>query len=608
MIQSRTTLSRRALVLAAAGYLLLSLALFSHFILSGLGNSTLCSCGDPAYSLWFIGFAAHALANFDPLLFTSLLWHPEGVNVLDGATQLGIGVPLAPITWVAGATTSLDVALLLAPVLSAFGIFMLLLRWVGRAPAAFVGGLLVGFSPFLVMNLAQAHFVVAWLVLPPLIVLCLDELLRTRRHPPVRVGLILGTLVAWQFFISTELLAMTAAACGIGLAALGLRALIRGWDRISARRSWTGLVVGAVTSLALLAYPTWFAITGPAHVSGVFYPSSDVATVGTNLRHLLLPAGPSAALSALSDRFGAYQGPVVPAEYLGIGALSVAVLGLFLRRRDPRAWLLFAVGGVFFALSFGGTGGLRPWSAFSRVPLLENIIPARLLVVTIVCIAGLVAFAVDGLVEIARRRDVGIGLSLAAAILALLPIAADLAPAVPLTASPVVVPTWFRSPTKDKVVLPIPVAFSGVQSAMAWQAEGGYRFAMAGGDGPGSDISKAAGQGQAELALLAVSGSLPPHELRRNSPMALRRALAVWNVDAVVLPVEPGLPAYDRALDPVGAAALITAATGRSPIRERGALVWRGRSRRFRGGYLRCTVPKAMTPFQAANCVMRGGR
>ena len=66
------------------------------------------------------------------------------MNLLANTGVLGIGVPLAPVTWVFGPIATLNVALTVAPVLSALGMFVLLRRWVHWVPAAFVGGLLYG--------------------------------------------------------------------------------------------------------------------------------------------------------------------------------------------------------------------------------------------------------------------------------------------------------------------------------------------------------------------------------------------------------------------------------------------------------------------------------
>ena len=52
--------------------------------------------------------------------------HPGGVNLLDNTSVLALGIPLAPVTWVVGPVASMNVALTLAPALSALAMFLLL--------------------------------------------------------------------------------------------------------------------------------------------------------------------------------------------------------------------------------------------------------------------------------------------------------------------------------------------------------------------------------------------------------------------------------------------------------------------------------------------------
>ena len=88
--------------------------------------------------------------------------------------------------------------------------FWLLRRWVRWTPAAFVGGLLFGFSPFVFVNLVGGHLMTGVLALVPLIVGHLDDLLLRQRRRPVTTGVVLGLLVALQFFVSTEVLVILA--------------------------------------------------------------------------------------------------------------------------------------------------------------------------------------------------------------------------------------------------------------------------------------------------------------------------------------------------------------------------------------------------------------
>ena len=114
----------------------------------------------------------------------------------------------------------LNVGLALAPVLSALFTFVLIRRWVSWMPAAFVGGLFYGFSPFIIVNLTNAYLMTAMVAIPPLIVLCLDDLFFRQRRRPIVIGVFLGLLVALQFFIGTEVLIIMAISAVLGIAVL----------------------------------------------------------------------------------------------------------------------------------------------------------------------------------------------------------------------------------------------------------------------------------------------------------------------------------------------------------------------------------------------------
>ena len=95
--------------------------------------------------------------------------------------------------------------------------FVLLRRFVAWSPAAFVGGLLYGFWPFILISLTDAHLMLGLAPIPPLMVACLDELLVRQRHRALPAGLVLGVLVAAQFLVGSEALVITLIAAGIGV-------------------------------------------------------------------------------------------------------------------------------------------------------------------------------------------------------------------------------------------------------------------------------------------------------------------------------------------------------------------------------------------------------
>jgi hypothetical protein len=576
----------RAGLLAAGSYLIVSVGLWWHVWASDPRSTTVCGCGDSSFTLWFVEFAAHALRTGSSPLVTTLLWYPHGINVLDQASQLGLGLPLAPLTWVGGAVLSMNVALTLAPAASALTVYVLLDRWGVWRPAAFVGGLVYGFSPLVVMNLAEAHLVVGFVAAPPLIVLCLDQLLLRDPRRPVLVGVALGMLAAFQFFVSSEVLLITALACALGVAAVLLHgSLVRTGDRPTT--AWTGLTAGGATAAVLLGYPVWFALAGPSHVSGAIYPGGGVASSGAAIRGFLLPTPVMVPFTRYLERIGGYQGPHLSTGYFGIGLVGVLLGGLLAFRRDRRLWLSAGIGTWSAVLALGSSpSGWRPWDVVDHLPLLQNVVPVRMLLITWLCAGIALAVVADHVRRVLplawgrcrTARVLSDAVTVALLSVAVVPIAAYLSQTAPLTTRPVVLPLWFQRVAprlpQHQVLLVVPVPFSAIQSALTWQSQNHLSFAMAGGDGPGSQPGGGGGHPEAQQLLAGVSGAFDPPPVTPAGIASVRVALADWRVTEVVEPDQLELPGYDQPFAPVAAAALVTAALGRAPRHQARAWVW----------------------------------
>ena len=270
-------------------YLLLALVLWWHVWTGHPTSTTTCGCGDSSLFTWFIEWPAYAIAHGLNPFYSTAIGVPGGVNLPANTSVLAIGVVLAPVTWLFGPVASMNVALTLAPALSALAMFVLLRRWVSWAPAAFFGGLFYGFSPFVLVSLTDAHLMLGMAVVPPLVVACLDELLLRRKRRPVVTGVLLGLLVTVQFFIGTEVLMIMAIMAAIGI---GLVVVYAAWRHPADARArppatppWAS-VAAAVTAGVLLAYPVWFALAGPAHLSGLVWPHFHPAYGGTVVQQL----------------------------------------------------------------------------------------------------------------------------------------------------------------------------------------------------------------------------------------------------------------------------------------------------------------------------------
>jgi hypothetical protein len=604
----------RSVLLAAGGYGLLAILLWWHVWTSHPTSVTTCGCGDSSLFTWFLAWPAHAMAHgLDPLASTAL-FHPTGVNLLSNTSVVGIGIPLAPITWLFGPVATLNVALTLSPFLSALAMFVLLRRWVRWAPAAFVGGLLYGFSPFILISLTDGHLMLGMAVIPPLVVLCLDEMLFRQRRSPVLVGLALGVLLTLQYFIGTEILVLLVIASGFGVV---LVLLYASWHRgtLRAKSRYAGVALGtaAASAIVLLAYPVWFTLAGPSHLSGSIWGAHTLISYGgANVHDYFLPSTPSAVVTGLAHRFGGYQAPVRSGQYFGLGLVGVLVAGLVIWWRDRRLWLFGALAVVCVLLSFGlGFHKWTLWRLFAWLPQLNSVIPSRFLLITYLAAAVMLGLIVDHTVagvsrriqpspvdgnaptgtslpqgrpdehgRSARAKGWGAAAGVVVSAIALVPIAFYYAPELPFTTQSVAIPQWYRTVaphlTDDQVLLAFPVPWAFQQSTLTWQAIAGMSYSMVGGGGPGSIPARAGKEraGQAYLGNLSLTQT--PGPVTPEQVAVTRHALDGWGVTMVVVPDTSGLPSYDRLGNESYIAAVVTAAVGRAPVRQAGAWLWSG--------------------------------
>jgi 6-pyruvoyl-tetrahydropterin synthase-like protein len=550
-------------------------------------STSICGCGDTSLFTWFLEWPAYALAHGLNPLYSTAVGYPHGINLLANTGMVGIGVILAPITWMFGPIATLNVALTLGPALSGFTMFVLLRRWVSWEPAAFVGGLLYGFSPLILTSLDYSHLNFTTSPVPPLIVLCLDELVIRQRRRPIPTGVLLGLLVSLQFFLGTEILVIVLMAVAFGIAVLLVYAA---WKKPQllpdhARFAAVGIGAGAITAAVLLAYPTWFALAGPAHISGIIWP--DPGQYVNHLKDYLLPA----PAIPLGSSYG-FDGPILSGQYLGIGLLVVLVGGVVAWRRDLRLWFFALVGVTALALSLGVANPL-----FSFLPVLENILPSRFDSIVYLAAAVMLGIVVDhthasvnrwyaeARSRTRSRGGVGALGGLVVAGIALVPLGLYLSQNVPIPVQSLHVPSWFRTVAphlgQRQVLLVFPDNVSG-ESPMTWQVIDGMRYSMVDEGGPGGDPTRAGseetGQTVINNASLPASVTAPYGKgavtITPPKIAAVRNALHEWGVTTVVIPDQRGLVPLEQIPSVTVAAALITAATGQLPVHQNGAWVW----------------------------------
>jgi hypothetical protein len=451
---------------------------------------------DFAQSVWFIAWVPHAIAHGLNPFFTPSMFAPTGANLASNTASPLLGLISAPLAPAFGPVARANLLMILAMPLSATAAWVVLRKWSVWLPAAALGGLLYGFSSYMVGQ-SYGHVELAFLPLPPLIALTLASILQ-RRGSPRGTGIRLGLLVAAQYLISPEVLATTAI--------LGIAAVAWAAGRYPARARptarWMVRPVGtaAAVAAALLAYPIWMLVAGPQHVTGTTWPASN--PFHNDLLSFVVP-GPfqrvSFGMASLGRRLDAAD-LMEAGSYIGVPLLILAGILAWRSRhhfRTQLAVLLFSGSallslGPHLALDGKGTGVPLPFLLLDKIPLLDNILPGRMGFELNACLAAIIAFGLDDMRHVyalvPRNVFVPLGLarrrSRAFAALTLAVLVLTQLPQWPYPTAPaVVLPAVVRKavPAGDPVAITYPYTLAFSDEAMLWQVGDSFDFRLLGG-------------------------------------------------------------------------------------------------------------------------------
>ncbi|MGW2716248.1 dolichyl-phosphate beta-glucosyltransferase [Streptomyces sp. NPDC001492] len=480
---------RPADVFAVALFLLMSMALYSGRLFDPDHRYLPDSLQDQNQWEWFFDVTAHNLVHLHNPLFSDLQGFPDGVNLMANTVMLGLTVPFAPLTLLAGPAVSLSVVMTLGLAATAAAWYRLIVRRVvRRRSAAFVGAALAAFAPPMVSH-ANAHpnFVVLFMI--PLII---DRALRLCTGARVvRDGVVLGLMAAYQVFLGEEPLLL--AAIGLVLFA-GAYGVVR---RDVAQQAWRpllkGLGIAAAVCLPLVAYPLVWQFAGPQ--SYAHMPHGDNS--GNSPRALLsfaersLVAGNARRANALSpnptEQNAFYGWPLV--------LLAFAIVVRLWEQALVKALAVTAVGAALLSLGpefrIPTTDKVYPgpWALLARLPLFESVIEGRVAMICAPALGMLLALALD---RLTATRTLGTQyLGLLGACLALLP----LVPAPLKTVERPATPAFFTSGAwqpyvrEGESLVTVPLPDAGDAEALHWQQRAGLGFELPGGyfNGPYGD-------------------------------------------------------------------------------------------------------------------------
>lgn len=540
---SRGIAARRRLrpdILAALAYFALSAVPYWNFWLAG-GTRVAGKGGDVTDEAWFLAWVPYALLHAHNPLATDWGNFPSGVNGVANTSVPLLGLLGTPVTLTSGAFTTATVLFTLAFPLSSLSAYLLLRHWIRWRPAAFAGGLLYGFSPYLVAQ-GLGHLNLVFVPLPPLIFLVLCRISAPGPRKPRAWGTTLALLCVAQFFISIEILASTAI---IGVTGLLAAAAVRpGAVRDRWRTVAAALGIASVITVLLLAYPAWLLVAGPGRIAG---PVQETHLYRGNL---LAPVIPDSSMLFRADRFlplaDTFSGNTSEnGLYLGIPLLVVLIAGAIALRRRPVMKIAVVTTAAAFILALGSRLTVAHWvwksvplpaAALTRIPLLDNAIAARYSLYVMLGAALIFALSLEAMRDRIGHEDHRPALAAGAACgalscLALLP----LVPAWPYTARVTQVPPYFSSASVQaiptgSVAVTYPFGTASDATPMLWQVAAGLRFKSPG----GRFIVPPSAPGRIEQTLTRLAGGRRPAA----TPVLrceLLAELRSWHVRAVLV-------------------------------------------------------------------------
>ena len=357
--------------------------------------------------------------------------------------------------------------------------YLVLRAYVRSRAAAFVGGLLFGFSPYMLAEGRLHVFLVFLPLLPPLIPLIDRWLVRADRSP-YRCGALIGLLLGLEMLISAELVAVFVIFAVIALVPLAIRHhdLVR--SRCAAAgsraRGRRGRRVARRRLRHLDARCRATATNGAAALGR--QPRQLPRGSALAGRPFASAAASAAALHDVGDQF--VRGVVHEnGFYLGIPLLILLIVGACRLRRHALVFSFATLGVISFVLGLGTrltvanqvTAIPMPIAAITRVPLLQEIGPTRFALAIQLAASVLLALVLDRVLQ----RPALTGIRRPAALVALsLVVLVPLLPNGFIQSVPVQVPGYFSSSAvteipqgSDRASLPLSVLHGQRRDAVA---------------------------------------------------------------------------------------------------------------------------------------------
>lgn len=373
-----------------ATLLYLLIALFSDWhTLASFNTTTQCGCGDPGLFIWFLALDAHNIIHLMNPFYTHFVWAPKGANLLDSTSVLFLGLMLLPITVAFGAISAFNTALMLSLFLNGFCCYISVKKITGHSIFAVVAGLIFELNPFAVQALGFGQLNLGFEAFIPISALLIFEIVQIQAGSN-RTSLLLGLTLGIEFFISTEMIVLFLVVLLVVLIVYMLIYNKKALDNL--KRSFKRLFRAGLITIAIWAFPLWWALFGPNHLNGPPRPNSwfygialpDALSMINQKKYVFNPA---------NGYHGVFTETFV---YLGAPLFIVLILGILIGvcyRQHLRPLLfVFTVILAIYWLALGSVIRiseppsvndlhnfvLLPWKLINLIPFVKYSAPQRL--------------------------------------------------------------------------------------------------------------------------------------------------------------------------------------------------------------------------------------
>ena len=421
----------------------------------------------------------HAITHFDFTFVTPLLNAPHGANLAWTAMNYAWALAFSPIADVWGVIAGYNAMVFFSLVTNGVAMYWALRHWVEWRLAAFIGGALFMFSPFVIGQTLANHLQLVSVWTLPMIAVLMYRAMVTQDESPIKTGMLLGALLFVQAFTSEEVEAQVILfGVGIGLIWMwGHRSQVGALKHAVRTVAWS--IPLAACGVGIVTYAQLF---GGNAIHGL---AVGAAAYSADVFDFVLPGHWSALTVSMIAKWVQSFTPA-PGEataYIGIPMIAIAAALWF--KRSTFDLMVFGVAAAAVILMLGPSltiGGrtseldVLPMALIGRLPMLENLLPDRISLILDIAMAIIVARFID---KYLRSRP-----PILLCGLLLLTIGSWL-PVLPSAIVPPT-PTFFQHqvPTTPKpIFLVLPFAqVSTTTTSEYWQAVANDDFAMTGGN------------------------------------------------------------------------------------------------------------------------------